>query len=77
MYQLTREQKLANLKETYQAKYQKYKNLESELRNLQVRIQKLQTESTTQNPGPGPKNPTQTPVPQASYRAEPLKLGQK
>lgn len=59
MYRLTKEQKLANLQETFDLKYQKYKNLEKELKDLQAKIKKLKENPTTQTSEPKvPKNQT-------------------
>lgn len=47
MYSLTKEQKLANLRETFQSKLKKYQNLEKELRALSAKIQKLESKTTS------------------------------
>lgn len=66
MYRLTREQKLANLREIFNQKYQKYKNLEKELQDLQAKIRKFESSpepqtSTAQTQQVNPETVARTP----------------
>lgn len=52
MHSLTRQQKLENLRETFQVKLKKYQNLEKELRALQAKIKKLESKTTSSEAQP-------------------------
>lgn len=79
MYSLTREQKLANLKETFQQKLGKYQRLEKELRDLQSKIQKLEAKgqepAQKQNIAPATAPTTKTVTRPATTGVSPMKLG--
>lgn len=75
MYSLTKEQKLANLIETYQLKLQKKQNLEKELQKLERKIQKIQSFSQiSQNFDHRSEQITQNPESRASQSLTRMKL---